>query len=224
MVTLSKNLISVKSQKNILQLRFFHDDYRFGVPWYYHGFGNIRINFDPWSGMELSCKYDFEWIADYEYEINAAKRLYDEYGRDEYIFNGNLAKKGLDDFLDKFGPVDSKKNRRWWDSRIQDLRKEHNSEKVCKDLSNFLKGGNEEGMTSIIHIPNIRTYAILNKKEYGGFEPMDYCPFCGAKLPERLDEKLTEILQKEYGLSSWKDYKKAPHEFHTDEWWKKRGL
>ena len=88
----------------------------------------------------------------------------------------------------------------------------------------FLKGGKKEGMTSIIHIPNIRTYAILNKKEYGGFEPMDYCPFCGAKLPERLDSKLTEILQKEYGLTSWRDYKKAPKEFHTDEWWKKREL
>ena len=53
---------------------------------------------------------------------------------------------------------------------------------------------------------------------------MDYCPFCGAKLPERLDSKLTEILQKEYGLTSWRDYKKAPKEFHTDEWWKKREL
>ena len=103
------------------------------------------------------------------------------------------------------------------------IKKKH-SNNICDSLSCYVNGGHDSGMTSIIHIPNIRTYAILNKKEYGGFEPMDYCPFCGAKLPERLDEKLTEILQKEYGLSSWKDYKKAPHEFHTDEWWKKRGL
>ena len=111
-----------------------------------------------------------------------------------------------------------------WGNEIKSENLKHTYPSVCTELSWFLKGGDEEGMTSIIHIPNIRTYAILNKKEYGGFEPMDYCPFCGAKLPERLDGKLTEILQKEYGLNSWKDYKKAPHEFHTDEWWKKRGL
>ena len=111
-----------------------------------------------------------------------------------------------------------------WEKEIRAEVQKHNYPTVCWELALFLKGGDEEGMTSIIHIPNIRTYAILNKKEYGGFEPMDYCPFCGAKLPERLDEKLTEILRNEYGLQSWRDYKKAPHEFHTDEWWKKRNL
>ena len=111
-----------------------------------------------------------------------------------------------------------------WEQEIREEVKKHKYPVVCSELSWFLKGGDEEGMTSIIHVPNIRTYAILNKKEYGGFEEMDFCPFCGAKLPERLDGKLTEILQTEYGLQSWRDYKKAPHEFHTDEWWKKRGL
>lgn len=119
----------------------------------------------------------------------------------------------------------AKEQREQWEKELEYERTMHTTfQTVCDELSWFLKDGNKEGMTPIIHIPNIRTYAILNKKEYGGFEPMDYCPFCGAKLPERLDEKLTEILQKEYGLNSWKDYKKAPHEFQTDEWWKKRGL
>lgn len=114
--------------------------------------------------------------------------------------------------------------RKKWEEEIKSENLKHIYSNVCSEFSWFLKGGKKEGMTSIIHIPNIRTYAILNKKEYGGFEPMDYCPFCGAKLPERLDSKLTEILQKEYGLTSWRDYKKAPKEFHTDEWWKKREL
>ena len=118
----------------------------------------------------------------------------------------------------------AKISRRKWKKQIQREVKKHEYPTLCSELSWFLKGGKEEGMTSIIHVPNIRTYAILNKKEYGGFEPMDYCPFCGAKLPERLDEKLTEILQTKYGLKSWRDYKKAPQEFHTDEWWRKRGL
>ena len=111
-----------------------------------------------------------------------------------------------------------------WDNKIAKYNNSHISGSVCDQLSWFLKGGDEENLTPIIHIPNIRTYAILNKKKYGGFEPIDYCPFCGAKFPDRLDEKLTEILRKEYGLNSWKDYKQAPPEFRTDEWWIKRGL
>ncbi|MDR3223979.1 MAG: hypothetical protein LBT03_00095 [Holosporales bacterium] len=63
----------------------------------------------------------------------------------------------------------------------------------------------------------------ITEKEHGK-RVLAYCPFCGAKFPERLGDKLTEILQKEYGLGSWKDYKKTPPEFQTDEWWKKRGL
>jgi hypothetical protein len=89
----------------------------------------------------------------------------------------------------------------------------------------------------IIYAPNIRTYGILRERNFKdsywfeehdilecAFEAINYCDTCGAKLPEKLDQKLTEILQKEYGLDSWKDYKKAPQEFHSDEWWKKRRL
>ena len=107
--------------------------------------------------------------------------------------------------------------------RYKEWGQPHAKMQACDRLYDLVLG-DEKDTTRLQYIPNIRTYAILNKKEYGGFEPMDYCPFCGAKLPERLDDKLTEILQKEYGLNSWRDYKKAPAEFHTDEWWKKRGL
>ena len=118
--------------------------------------------------------------------------------------------------------LDITKNK--WEQEINSEMRKHIYPNVCTELSWFLKGGNEEGLTPIIHIPNIRVYAILNKKKYGGWTAMDYCPFCGAKFPSRLDEELTRILQDEYSLESWKNYKKAPHEFHTDEWWKKRGL
>lgn len=102
------------------------------------------------------------------------------------------------------------------------LRQQHNGLLVCTDLDD--KVNPYKGMTRLTYIPTIRTYAFFRKTEKGVFDALDYCPFCGAKLPERLDEKLTEILQTKYGLKSWRDYKKAPHEFHTDEWWKKRGL
>ena len=94
---------------------------------------------------------------------------------------------------------------------------------VCDGLE-YMISGYEKDLTSFAYIPTIRTFAIFRKGKRGKFDALDYCPFCGAKLPERLNEKLTEILRNEYGLQSRRDYKKAPHEFHTDEWWKKRGL
>ena len=223
MVTLSTQLISVIDGRSKLQLRYFGDD-DFGIPWYWHGLGTIRIGFDPWSGRELCCIYDFEIVENYKYGMDTAKELYANTKQECYLSQYEYCKEALDNFLLEVSSVKSTKQRKNWEREKQLSMSEHTQNYVCSDLLNFLKGGDEEGMTSIIHIPNIRTYAILNKKEYGGFEPMDYCPFCGAKLPERLDGKLTEILQKEYGLNSWKDYKKAPHEFHTDEWWVKRGL
>jgi hypothetical protein len=56
---------------------------------------------------------------------------------------------------------------------------------------------------------------------------LEYCPFCGTKLPKSLyaiDEyydALEEAVGKEFC-----DIKEdeIPEEFHTDEWWRKRGL
>ena len=140
-----------------------------------------------------------------------------------YVFFDPWSGREIDGTFDTYAKY-AEVSRDNWEQKIRGAVKKHTYPSICLSLSWFLKGGDEEGLTPIIHVPNIRTYAILNKKEYGGFEPMDFCPFCGAKFPQRLDRKLTEILQTEYGLQSWRDYKKAPHEFHTDEWWKKRGL
>lgn len=112
--------------------------------------------------------------------------------------------------------------------RLDEWRAFHVNEQVCPRLYDLVIG-DDAGTTKATYLSMIRAYIIYKKwtrksfcnQEFG---IMDYCPFCGAKLPERLDDKLTEILQKEYGLNSWRDYKKAPKEFHTDEWWKKRGL
>ncbi len=107
--------------------------------------------------------------------------------------------------------------------RHRDWKATHSLTSICNPLKILIDRA-DENITQVCYMATIRTYAILSKEDDGTFEAMDYCPFCGAKLPERLDDKLTEILQKKYGLESWKDYKKAPKEFHTNEWWKKRGL
>lgn len=70
-------------------------------------------------------------------------------------------------------------------------------------------------------------------REYGVIIPnsstimlMDYCMFCGKKLPLSLRNKWFDVLEEEYRLDvSISNYKKkVPAEFLTDEWWKKRGL
>ena len=73
----------------------------------------------------------------------------------------------------------------------------------------------------------------LKYREYGvklpkstGCMTMDYCMFCGKKLPESLRIPWHNILEQEYGLEypGEEDKKRVPKEFLTDEWWKKRGL
>jgi hypothetical protein len=55
---------------------------------------------------------------------------------------------------------------------------------------------------------------------------IQYCMFCGKKLPLSVRKEWYAILEEEYGLESpdEEDEKKVPKEFWTDEWWKKRGL
>ena len=154
----------------------------------------VIISFNPFSGEFL----------DGSYEMNCLELLPKLLGKQVSVDKEFLYKS---DILESF----------------REVRKLHGDDSICVYIDSLVNGY-YKGNINVIHIPNIRTYAILNKKEYGGWTAMDYCPFCGAKFPERLDEKLSEILRNEYGLECWKDYKKAPHEFWTNEWWKKRGL
>ncbi|GAB4168953.1 MAG: hypothetical protein Tsb006_7290 [Rickettsiaceae bacterium] len=86
----------------------------------------------------------------------------------------------------------------------------------------------------IEYMPDIRSYNFLiykNGKYIGINQRLWYCPWCGKKLPNELSEEMEEILEKEYGITakdwdspSWNDDTDLPHEFKTEEWWKKRGL
>lgn len=87
--------------------------------------------------------------------------------------------------------------------------------------------------SSIWYEEDIRTYNILSDKtpdDYMG-SPINFCPFCGKKLPEPLDPEDTII--DEYGPDYVRytfdpKYKELPleikQEFKTDAWWKKRKL
>jgi hypothetical protein len=59
-----------------------------------------------------------------------------------------------------------------------------------------------------------------------GYILMDYCIFCGKKLPPSLQYDWFDVLEREYGLKFplKKDKHLIPQEFLTDEWWKNRRL
>ena len=74
-----------------------------------------------------------------------------------------------------------------------------------------------------------RKYSILLYSEMDNLLgcPMEYCPYCGTRLPEPIGPDY--YLLQEYGYDYIRDedepeYKAPPEEFKTDEWWKKRGL
>jgi len=77
--------------------------------------------------------------------------------------------------------------------------------------------------TNVYYDLQYREYGIDLPK--GGFL-IDYCMFCGKKLPTSVRDEWFDILEQEYGLESpcEEDKKKVPKEFLSDEWWKKRGL
>ena len=56
---------------------------------------------------------------------------------------------------------------------------------------------------------------------------INFCPWCGEKLPTNLYNEWKRILTHEYGIktpSAHMDDDDFPPEFKTEEWWKKRGL
>ena len=92
----------------------------------------------------------------------------------------------------------------------------------CKLMNEFLND-------QIGYDPSFREYFIplCYKSRITAIQCLDYCPWCGQKLPPRLRNEWFEILEKEYGLDdpdSKEQEKLVPAEFHTDEWWKTRGL
>ncbi|MDR1432952.1 MAG: hypothetical protein LBI61_01245 [Puniceicoccales bacterium] len=179
-----------------LQLRYDPEDDCFVLPWYYHGLGGYYLFFDPWTGKELWRIYDYDYLDSYEDSVEHAKRLLkneellEAFGKELYLNELKSAQDNLEEFLKAYGPVNSKMNRKYWDHKIEQSREQHLEKDCCDSLLDLLKKGDREGESPVIHIPSVRTYAILNKKEYGGFEPMDYCPFCGAKFPDRLDDNV----------------------------------
>ncbi len=79
----------------------------------------------------------------------------------------------------------------------------------------------------IYYDPKIDEYGIIIHKEDGSYLSINFCPFCGAKLPEsKRDlwfEKLEAMGFTDITFASVLGRTDIPKEFLTDEWYRKPG-
>ena len=93
----------------------------------------------------------------------------------------------------------------------------------CSNFEHYVIKGTELEYDPQFHA----YYLILNHSEHMcTHQELYFCPWCGSKLPQDLGDMWSKILKEEYGIMDpiVKDKDRIPHEFQTDEWWKKRGL
>jgi hypothetical protein len=82
----------------------------------------------------------------------------------------------------------------------------------------------------VMYDPSVREYSVCVINQRNAISPINYCPYCGKKLPSELGDDWIEVIKSEFGKdffceddAEWFE-KELPPEFKTDEWWKKRGL
>ncbi|HLC07436.1 MAG TPA: hypothetical protein VJJ26_04585 [Candidatus Babeliales bacterium] len=107
------------------------------------------------------------------------------------------------------------------DKKIEEERRNYKGPHCCLTMDRGLVS--DVGV--LLYSAKYREYGVKIPKSTG-YIIMDYCMFCGKKLPISLCREWFDILENEYGLESpmEEDKKKVPKEFLTDEWWKKRDL
>lgn len=74
--------------------------------------------------------------------------------------------------------------------------------------------------------PRFRSYHIHLTPPSIAMITIDICPWCGTRLPENLRDQWFDTLE-ELGIdiNDYHDGKvEIPKEFHSEEWWCKRGL
>jgi hypothetical protein len=73
----------------------------------------------------------------------------------------------------------------------------------------------------LIYIGKYREYGILYVDGGTSFGLIDYCPFCGVRLPQGLREEWFETLD---SLGVEPDDSSVPTEMTDETWWRVRGL
>ena len=71
---------------------------------------------------------------------------------------------------------------------------------------------------SIVFIPEFREYGVPIRDGGSSFLEMEYCPWCGKKLPGSLREEYFDILEKS-GISYPCPQDRLPEAMRSEKWW-----
>ncbi len=94
------------------------------------------------------------------------------------------------------------------------------TKECCERMDYFLK----ENKVSVGYDSVYREY-YLSLKSSSGRQSINYCPWCGAELPDSLRSNWFDILEIEHNIiDTVKNERIIPKEFKSDAWWVKRGL
>ncbi|MCP5468829.1 MAG: hypothetical protein H7A32_06130 [Deltaproteobacteria bacterium] len=90
----------------------------------------------------------------------------------------------------------------------------------CAQMGKLL----EDPRVKIKYNAKYREYSIPGSEDEVVRQLLDFCPWCGKKLPQSLRENWFDELEK-LGITDPNNQpNEIPPEFKTDEWWKQRGL
>jgi hypothetical protein len=109
--------------------------------------------------------------------------------------------------------------------QFEEKKKNYKGLHCCLIMDYNVNKSSSENVSPCFYNPKFREY-YLQETRGKGSRKINFCPYCGTKLPQDLSDLWFDILEKELGLDPWipKQRKKIPADFLTDEWWKKRGL
>jgi hypothetical protein len=105
---------------------------------------------------------------------------------------------------------------------MNDAKKEH-----CCDVMDYYVATNREEHELIRYHAETRNYnLLLHGYDFGLEQDVLYCPWCGNKLPERLNAEWCEAVKNDCGIDEVyaEEWEKLPEKYRTDQWWKELGL
>ena len=125
--------------------------------------------------------------------------------------------------------MDKVAEEKYWEEKnkqLEDEKQNYKGPHCCFIMDYSVDKSNPQNISPTFYSPKFREYYLEATIGPGGRQ-INFCPYCGATLPQGLSDIWFDVLEKEYGLDNPagpEQEKKVPAEFKTDEWWKKRGL
>lgn len=100
-------------------------------------------------------------------------------------------------------------------------------EYCCDKMYYYIDPSLKEEHNLISYDSESRDYNfILHGRNLGAYQEINYCPWCGKKLPQSLGEEWCEVIKEEFGLDYVfaQEWETLPEKYKTDRWWKEKGL